>query len=171
MPNATDKIVTKKLENCLSHPKIAYFQRGHNNEDIGSDETPETAYQILTGILTMRFLPNLLRSSLAALATLSCSLVQADDILMWATNGAGHRGFPVQAGLANLFQQLDLLTETSSEFKSISGASSAAWFLSQLFFSKPYYDRTVLSDPDELKDLMVDWFVAFGEIWNVKRDM
>lgn len=75
-------------------------------------------------------------------------------VLMWASQGAGSRGFPWLGGLTNIFYQAGLITETSCKFKSMSGGSSGAWFLTLLFFSKPYFERTVLTDPQGLKDFI-----------------
>ena len=109
-------------------------------------------------------------STLIQLVSQSC-WVQAEPVLMWASQGAGSRGFPFLGGVANIFQQAGLLDESSSKFKSMSGSSSAAWFFTQLFFSQPYYDRTVLSDPQGLEEFNEEWMRAFGQIWNIPGDI
>mmetsp|Transcript_28865 Transcript_28865/g.53297 ORF Transcript_28865/g.53297 Transcript_28865/m.53297 type:complete len:632 (+) Transcript_28865:145-2040(+) len=81
--------------------------------------------------------------------------------LRWASTGGGWRAQFACIGFANLFGQLDIL----SKFSAISTTSGATWFLTQLFYSKEFYDRVVLAEDSQLLyDFVVDWMNAYSNM-------
>lgn len=94
--------------------------------------------------------------------------VYTDDeaIIQWSSTGGGWRSMVACMGFANLFQKSSLLLpDHPSPLKSISTVSGSSWFSGQLFYSSEFYNATVLSSPDELRDFVVDWMDSYQSLF------
>jgi len=102
-------------------------------------------------------------------------IVETKGDLLWSSTGGGWRAMFADMGYANVFRQAGLFDETSTKFEAISTTSGASWFSTQLFYSKVFYDRSVLADtPDDLEAFVLDWMdsylVVSGDIDQASED-
>ena len=84
------------------------------------------------------------------------SVVNAEYNLRWAAPGAGFRAWFSNMGYAQAFSELGLFSDEGSQFSAISVSSGSAWFGTQFFFSRPFYENVTKGNPDELKQFSLD---------------
>jgi hypothetical protein len=81
--------------------------------------------------------------------------------LQWVSSTGGWRTLSGNMGLTYIFSQLGLISSTHCNFTSISGASGASWFATQLMYSQPFFDR-LIGDKNSINPTSVK---SFAEQW------
>jgi len=99
--------------------------------------------------------------SLYILIALLIKLVNcSEDGILWASTGGGWRAMCACIGFANVFHQVGLLSETSSQFSAVSTVSGASWFSAQLFYSDEFY-KNMMGTPDDIQNFVTSWMNSY----------
>jgi len=88
-----------------------------------------------------------------------------DSNLLWSSTGGGWRAMNADIGYANVFQQAGIMGENYNNFDSIATVSGGSWFSTQLFYSKEFYDQTVLAEsPEKIEEFVLRWMQTYYNI-------
>ena len=98
--------------------------------------------------------------------------IEKDLYFRWASQGAGARSIPFNAGFAYLFGQAGLIQENDSRFASMSYTSGGLLFGTALFWSEVFIQNTVFaSTTQDLFDFMKILGKAYNQVWNPFTDI
>lgn len=89
--------------------------------------------------------------------------------LVWSSTGGGWRAMIADIGYANVFQQAGIFGENYNNFDTIATVSGGSWFSTQLFYSKKFYDQTVLAQsPKQVEEFVLRWMQTY---YNISSDV
>ncbi|MGK3753345.1 MAG: hypothetical protein ACI8RD_005652 [Bacillariaceae sp.] len=91
---------------------------------------------------------------------------QDDGVYRWASSGGGWRSMVALMAFGNVFTQAGLITESSSQFSSLSSVSGGTWFSTQLFYSPEFFKNITESTPNELGGFVLQWMNSYETFSN-----